>query len=203
MSAPLAKTPLDAIHRAAGARMVSFAGYDMPISYTSIVAEHQACRQRAALFDVSHMGRLRFDGEGSEELLDKLLTRKVSDMPLGAVRYSLICDHKGGVLDDVLVSHLETPSQQRYHLMVVNASNRMKLRTWVEQLLPEFPRVTLSDRTDITAMIAVQGPLAIEVAKRLFRFDPSRLRYYQAAITDQFSKPVLVSKNGLHRRRWV
>ncbi|MCH1495752.1 MAG: glycine cleavage system aminomethyltransferase GcvT [Rubripirellula sp.] len=196
MSAPLAKTPLDAIHRAAGARMVSFAGYDMPISYTSIVAEHQACRQRAALFDVSHMGRLRFDGEGSEELLDKLLTRKVSDMPLGAVRYSLICDHKGGVLDDVLVSHLETPSQQRYHLMVVNASNRMKLRTWVEQLLPEFPRVTLSDRTDITAMIAVQGPLAIEVAKRLFRFDPSRLRYYQAAITDQFSKPVLVSRTG-------
>ena len=196
MSVSLAKTPLDVIHREAGARMVPFAGYEMPISYTSIVAEHQSCRQRAALFDVSHMGRLRFDGEGSEELLDKLLTRKVSDMPLGAVRYSLICNHEGGVLDDVLVSHLETPSQQRYHLMVVNASNRTKILNWVEQLLPEFPRVTLSDRTEITAMIAVQGPLAIETSKRLFRFDPSRLRYYQATITDQYSKPVLVSRTG-------
>lgn len=176
--------------------MVPFAGFDMPLSYTSIVKEHHVCRSKAALFDVSHMGRLRFDGEGSEALLDKLLTRKISDMPIGGVRYSLICNEQGGILDDVLVSHLETPSQQRYHLMVVNASNREKICSWIKQLLPEFPRVTFSDRTEITAMIAVQGPLAIEVSKRLFHFDPSRLKYYNATITDQFSKPVVVSRTG-------
>jgi len=112
MSNDLAKTPLDSVHREAGARMVPFAGYEMPIYYRSIVSEHNACREKAALFDVSHMGRLRFDGVGSEALLDKLLTRKVSDMPVGGVRYGLICNDTGGVLDDVLVSHLETPSQQ-------------------------------------------------------------------------------------------
>lgn len=168
----------------------------MPIFYTSIVAEHRSCRTNAALFDVSHMGRLRFDGEGSEEMLDFLLTRRVSGMPLGSVRYGMMCNESGGVLDDVLVSYLETPSQQRYHLLVVNASNRQKIRSWIEKHLPKFPKVTFSDRTEITAMIAVQGPLAIDVCKKLFRFDPSRLKYYTAAITDQFSKPVVVSRTG-------
>ena len=196
MSNDLAKTPLDSVHREAGARMVPFAGYEMPIYYRSIVSEHNACREKAALFDVSHMGRLRFDGVGSEALLDKLLTRKVSDMPVGGVRYGLICNDTGGVLDDVLVSHLETPSQQRYHLMVVNASNRVKILKWIESLLPEFPKVTFSDRTDITAMIAVQGPLAIETSKRIFHFDISKLKYYQATITNQFSKPVMLSRTG-------
>ena len=196
MSKILSQTPLDRLHREAGARMVPFAGYEMPVSYTSIVSEHQCCRTHAALFDVSHMGRLRFDGEGSEELLDKLLTRKVTGMPLGAVRYSLICNEEGGILDDVLVSHLETPSQQRYHLLVVNASNRAKIKAWVERFLSDFPKVTFSDRTEITAMIAVQGPRAIEVTKRIFRFDPSRLKYYRATITDQFSKPVMISRTG-------
>ena len=76
MNTHLAATPLDAWHRGAGARMVPFAGYEMPIQYSSIVAEHHACRTAAALFDVSHMGRIRFDGEGSEQLLDHLLMAK-------------------------------------------------------------------------------------------------------------------------------
>ena len=196
MSAELATTPLDAWHRQAGAKLVPFAGFEMPIQYSSIVAEHQACRTSAALFDVSHMGRLRFDGEGSEQLLDHLLTRRVSEMPIGAVRYGLICNAEGGVLDDVLVSHLETPSQQRYHLMVVNASNREKILNWLTPHLADFPRVTVSDRTELTAMIAVQGPKAVEICKKLFRFDPSRLKYYRAVITDQFAKPVILSRTG-------
>jgi len=196
MTTELATTPLDAWHRQAGAKLLPFAGYEMPIQYTSIVAEHQACRTSAALFDVSHMGRLRFDGEGSELLLDHLLSRRVSDLPIGGVRYGLICNAEGGVLDDVLVSHLETPSQQRYHLMVVNASNREKILKWLTPHLADFPKVTVSDRTDLTAMIAVQGPRAMEVCKRLFRFDPYRLKYYRAAVTEQFSKPVIVSRTG-------
>ncbi|MEO1617281.1 MAG: glycine cleavage system aminomethyltransferase GcvT [Planctomycetota bacterium] len=192
----LSQTPLDAWHRQAGAKMVPFAGYEMPIQYDSIVNEHVACRTKAALFDVSHMGRLRFEGEGSAELLDHLLTRRVTDMEIGDVRYAMVCNEQGGVLDDVLVSHLKTPSDKSYHLLVVNASNRDKIVKWITQHLEAFPRVTFSDRTELTAMIAVQGPLAIETCKRLFSFDPSRLKYYQATITDQFAKPVIVSRTG-------
>lgn len=176
--------------------MVPFAGYEMPIQYESIVSEHKACRNSSALFDVSHMGRLRFDGDGSEQLLDRLLTRRVTDLPIGGVRYAMVCNDQGGILDDVLVSHLKTPSESRYHLLVVNASNRAKIAEWIKQHLDDFPRVTFSDRTELTAMIAVQGPLAMETCKRLFSFDPTRLKYYQATITDQFSKPAIVSRTG-------
>lgn len=198
-SAPggLAQTPLDAWHRNAGAKMVPFAGYEMPIQYgDGIVAEHQACRTRAALFDVSHMGRLRFDGDGAAEFLDHVLTRRVIDLPVGGVRYAMLCNAEGGVLDDVLVSHVETPSQRRFHLLVVNASNHAKITEWLTPLLADYPTVTMSDRTRLTAMIAVQGPLAMEVCKKLFKFDPTRLKNYQSRITDQFSKPVIISRTG-------
>ena len=196
MTTELAKTPLDAWHRANGGKMVPFAGYEMPVQYESIVSEHQACRRAAALFDVSHMGRLRFDGDGSEQFLDHILTRKVADLPVGGVRYGLICKEDGGILDDVLVSHVETPSQRRFHLMVVNASNRDKIIKWLTPILNDFPTVTMSDRTELTAMIAVQGPAAMEACKRLFSFDPTRLKYYRAVITEQFAKPVIVSRTG-------
>lgn len=196
MSTELATTPLDSWHRNAGAKMVPFAGYEMPIQYSSIVEEHKVCRSSAALFDVSHMGRIRFDGNGSAELLDHLLTRRVTDLPIGGVRYGLMCNAEGGVLDDVLVSHLATPSGQHYHLLVVNASNREKIFKWIEPHVADFPAVTVSDRTELTAMIAVQGPRAIDVCKRLFKFDPSRLKYYRAVITDQFAKPAIVSRTG-------
>jgi aminomethyltransferase len=177
--------------------MVPFAGYDMPIQYGSgIVSEHQTCRTKAALFDVSHMGRLRFDGDEAVEFLDHVLTRRVTDLPVGGVRYSMVCNESGGVLDDVLVSHLETPSERRFHMLVVNASNRAKILQWLTPRLADFPTVTMSDRTELTAMIAVQGPLAMDVCKKLFSFDPTRLKNYQARITDQFAKPVIVSRTG-------
>ncbi|WP_404309953.1 glycine cleavage system aminomethyltransferase GcvT [Neorhodopirellula lusitana] len=202
-SEALAQTPLDSWHREHGGKMVPFAGYEMPIQYGSqrdqpggIVAEHQACRTKAALFDVSHMGRLRFDGDQAAEFLDHVLTRRVSDLPIGGVRYSMVCNAEGGVLDDVLISNVETPSQRQYYLLVVNASNRAKILEWFTPLLADFPSVTMSDRTELTAMIAVQGPMAMDVCKRLFHFDPSRLKNYQARITDQFKKPVIVSRTG-------
>lgn len=195
-STTLQRTPLDQWHREAGAKMVPFAGYEMPIQYESIVSEHNACRNAAALFDVSHMGRLRFDGPGSDALLDRILTRRVTDLPIGGVRYAMVCNQEGGILDDVLVSSLKTPSDREFHLLVVNASNRQKIVDWIKPQLDDFPTVTFSDRTELTAMIAVQGPMAIETCQRLFSFDPGRLKYYQATITDQFSKPVIVSRTG-------
>ncbi len=176
--------------------MVEFAGYEMPIRYQSIVAEHQGCRTAAALFDVSHMGRLRFDGEGAERFLDHLLTRQVSNLPVGRARYALICNPAGGVLDDVLVSHLETPSGERYFLLVVNASNRAKIWDWIGQHRHDFPTVTVSDRTELTAMIAVQGPRAIDVCGRLFDLELDKLKFYRTGVTEQFGKPVIVSRTG-------
>ena len=193
---PLAVTPLHDWHLEAGARMAPFAGFSMPIQYQGIVAEHRVCRSSAALFDVSHMGRLRFDGDGSEAFLDQLLTRRVTDLPIGGVRYSMICNEAGGVLDDVLVSHLQTPSGSRYHLLVVNASNRDKIVRWLTPQLADFPSVTMTDRTELTAMIAIQGPQAIEVTARLFRARVDGLKRYKAVITDQFQKPVIVSRTG-------
>lgn len=195
-SADLRNTPLTQWHIAAGARMAPFAGFQMPIQYAGIVAEHTACRTSAALFDVSHMGRLRFDGDDAAALLDHLLTRRVSRLQTSRVRYSLVCDEQGGVLDDVLVSHLQAPSGSRYHLLVVNASNRDRIVRWIEPQLADFPSVTMSDRTELTAMIAVQGPLAIATTAKLFRSDVDSLKRYRAVVTEHLGKPVIVSRTG-------
>ena len=190
-------TPLTAWHRANGARFAEFAGYDMPIQYTGIVAEHQATRTAAGLFDISHMGRLRFDGPRADQLLDHLLTRRVTDMKIGQVRYSLVCNEEGGILDDVLVSCLESPSSgQNYFLLVVNASNREKIVKWLQPHLADFPDVTMVDVTDQTAMIAVQGPKAVEICKPLFSVPIEQMGYYKSRVTQQMGQATIVSRTG-------
>lgn len=196
MTDPIATTPLTSWHRAAGATMSPFAGFDMPVHYGSIVAEHHACRNAATLFDVSHMGRIRFDGDRSAELLDRLLTRRVSDLAPGGIRYSLMCNDDGHILDDVLVYHIEKPSGGRFHMLVVNASNRHKIIQWLAPKMADYPDVICTDRTELTAMIAVQGPRAMEIAKGLLKHDPNKLGYYQSCVTEQFNKPVIVSRTG-------
>jgi aminomethyltransferase len=196
MSVSLAATPLHDWHKNHGARMAEFAGYEMPIQYTTIIAEHETTRKAAALFDISHMGRLRFDGPRAEELLDRLLTRRVKDMEIGQVRYSLVCNEQGGILDDVLVYCLESPSSRQYFLLVVNASNRPKIVNWITSQMGDFPDVVMSDTTDQTAMIAVQGPLAMAICKPLFPESVQRLGYYRARVTEQMSKACIVSRTG-------
>src|SRR5262245_42031495 len=100
----LKRTPFYEFHVAAGGRMVDFAGWEMPILYRSIVDEHQQTRNSGSMFDVSHMGRLFLSGPDAMRLLDKALTRKISDQVVGQSRYSLVCNPAGGVLDDVIVS---------------------------------------------------------------------------------------------------
>lgn len=192
----LAVTPLEKVHRAAGAQMCPFAGYQMPLHYGSILAEHQACRTAAALFDVSHMGRLRFEGPDAARLLDHLLTRRASDMQPGQVRYSLMCNPEGGVLDDVLVSRIETPSGADYFLLVVNAANHDKIWRWIAPHATEFPSVNVTDRTRLSAMIAVQGPLAISLVEPLVKTGLSKLKRYRSVVTEQFGKPVILSRTG-------
>lgn len=196
MSSQLSSTPLHAWHQAHGARMAEFANYLMPIQYTGIVAEHHATRTAAGVFDISHMGRLRFDGPRADQMLDHVLTRRVLDIQTGQVRYSLVCNEDGGILDDVLVSCLESPSGKNYFLLVVNASNRAKIVQWLRPHLADFPDVEFHDVTDATAMIAVQGPKALEICKPLLPASALSLGYYRAKVTEQMSKPCIVSRTG-------
>src|SRR5437870_1177395 len=126
------RTPLYDWHVAHGARMVDFAGWDMPVQYTGIVEEHQSVRTTAGFFDISHMGRLLFQGPASTEMINRLFTNNVAAMKPGQARYGLICNEAGGILDDVLVYSFPGP----YWLMVVNASNREKILSWIGRHRP-------------------------------------------------------------------
>src|SRR5215467_12511573 len=113
--------------------MVDFAGWSMPVQYSSIVTEHTATRTAAGLFDVSHMGRLKFAGGDAALFLNSLVTRRVADMQAGQVRYALVTNEEGGILDDVLVYHLPQAWDGANYLMVVNASNREKIVEWIRK----------------------------------------------------------------------
>ncbi len=190
------RTALYDWHVSHNGRLAPFAGYEMPIQYQGIVAEHTATRQSVGLFDISHMGRLRFDGPRADQVLDHLLTRRVLDMQPGQVRYSLMCDASGGILDDVLVSCLESPSGKIYFLLVVNASNKEKIVRWMQPHLADFPDVEFNDVTDSTAMIAIQGPRSVELCRKLIPASALNLGYYKAKVTEQMSKPCIVSRTG-------
>ncbi len=192
----LATTPLTPWHLAQGARVAEFAGFNMPIQYSSIVTEHTATRQAAGLFDISHMGRLRFEGPRAHLLLDHLLTRRVSDMLPGMIRYSLMCNEEGGTLDDVLIANLESPSNRQFFLLVVNAGNRAKILKWIAPHLADFPDVVFHDATESTAMIALQGPKSTAIAERLFSPKVTQLKNYHGLVTEQMSKPCIVSRTG-------
>jgi aminomethyltransferase len=163
--APLLQTPLAGWHEAHGGRMVEFAGWRMPVQYASIVDEHVATRTAVGMFDVSHMGRLAVTGPAAHGWLESLLTRRVADMDVGRVRYTLVSstDDGGRILDDALVCREPDAADGSPRLsLVVNASNRERVVAWLRGRLPAAG-VQLVDRTFETAMIAVQGPRAVAV----------------------------------------
>ena len=176
--------------------MVEFAGWSMPVQDGSIVDEHLATRTAAGMFDISHMGRLRFEGPGAAELLDYLLTRRVVGMQAGAIRYALVTNEQGGILDDVLVYHLAPPGQPPFFLLVVNAANRQKIREWLEPHLAEREGVRCDDQTESTAMIAVQGPRALALVQPLVPLPLASLRYYHGAATEVAGRAAVVSRTG-------
>jgi aminomethyltransferase len=188
--AELPKTALYDQHVALGARMVEFAGWMMPVMYSGIVEEHTAVRTHAGIFDIGHMARLSFGGPDALALLDKVCTNSVATMKDGQVRYSLVCNEAGGILDDVLV--YKWPYG---YSMVVNASNRGKIVSWLEQHKAGLD-VQMQDQTLQTAMIAVQGPKAIEMAKGLTDVDPNSLKYYFATATRCMGQQCVLSRTG-------
>lgn len=191
-------TPLHRWHAEHGGRLVPFAGWEMPVQYTSIVGEHQATRNSCGLFDVSHMGRLSVRGPGSRSWLDRMLTRGVADLAPGGVRYTLITDNAGGgvrVLDDALVV---CESEEQFGL-VVNASNRERVVDWLVSQLPA-EGVELEDQTRQTAMIAVQGPAAVATVTSLCSTEDAHrilsLKNYRSCRASVAGHVAAVSRTG-------
>jgi aminomethyltransferase len=193
MTSTLAQTPLYDWHASHGGRMVDFAGWSMPVVYGSIVAEHNATRTAVGLFDVSHMGRLRFQGPDCESFLDSIVTRRIAGTKPGQVRYALVTDDAGGVLDDVLVYHLRDGGAS-YYQMVVNAGNRQKIVDWLDA--HRDAGTEIHDTTADTAMIAVQGPRALQIVRPLAALDPAALAYYHGAECEIAGSSGIISRTG-------
>jgi aminomethyltransferase len=166
------KTSLHAWHQSHGARLVEFGGWLMPVQYSSIVEEHHAVRQRVGLFDISHMGRLTFDGPDALAWLEHVTTNRVANLAVNQIQYSLMANGGGGLIDDVLVSRIEYG-----YILVCNASNRANVLAELERHR-ESRDARLVDRTLDTAMIAVQGPRALETLQPLFNAPLDKLKYY-------------------------
>src|SRR5205807_5009497 len=156
----LQRSPLDERHRALGAKMGAFAGWDMPISYAGTVAEHTAVRERAGLFDVSHLGKVLVSGAGAEPFVDTQLTNRMADLAVGRARYSLICNEDGGILDDLIVYTIGEDEM----LVVPNAANRDLV---FERLAGAAP-ASLDVRILEWTTLAVQGPRSRDVVESLY-----------------------------------
>jgi len=186
----LRRTPLYERHRALGARLVPFAGFEMPIQYTSILAEHRAVRERAGLFDVSHMGQIHLRGPGAAASVAKLLTRDVSDLRAGQVRYGLLCRETGGVVDDVTAYRTGDDA----FFLCVNAANVEKDYRWVVRHAE--PGAEVRDRSDETGLLALQGPASADVLAPLAAPDPRALRRFRFAEGRVAGCAALVSRTG-------
>lgn len=191
----LLQTPLYRWHVDNGGRMVDFAGWSMPVQYGGIMDEHHQTRNSVGLFDVSHMGRLYFSGEGVDQFLDRLTTRRIAGVDCGRIRYSLMTNEQGGILDDVLVYHLPDAEGDPFHMMVVNASNRAKIVQWIEQNL-DGTGIEMKDRTVQTAMIAVQGPQANALVAGLANTNPDDMAYYTGTTAQMGEASVVLSRTG-------
>ncbi|MFN4243519.1 MAG: glycine cleavage system aminomethyltransferase GcvT [Tepidisphaerales bacterium] len=189
---PLLRTPFYDFHVEAGAKFVEFAGWEMPILYKSIAEEHHQCRNSGAIFDVSHMGRLQISGRDALGLLDKALTRKLSDMKVGQSRYSLICNERGGVIDDVIVSR-----DVKQWLMVCNASNRDAVHRHFIAVRRQFDfDCDLVDQTMSTAMVAIQGPKVIDRVAGVLPVDVKNLKRYHFESANLLLFKVYVFRSG-------
>lgn len=184
------RTALYSWHVDQQARMVPFAGWDMPVQYSGILAEHKAVRTTGGVFDVSHMARIRIGGPDALALLEYLFTNRVGTMKPDQVRYGFLCDESGGTWDDILVYRWASG-----YSVVANASNHEVVLDWLRQHAVGRD-VEIRDQTTDTAMIAVQGPNAIGWAQGLFDVDVSSLRYYFATTTQYGRTPCVVSRTG-------
>lgn len=185
------KTPLYDSHIAAGGKMVPFAGYLLPVQYRGVIDEHLAVRRQAGLFDVSHMGEIVISGPSALANINNLFTNDFTNLAVGRVRYSPMCNERGGIVDDFIVYRM---AEDRY-LVVVNASNRHKDAAFMRERL--FGDVTLEDISDDIAQIALQGPKSREILARVMDEERIPAKYY--SFTDKLDVAgvnCLVSQTG-------
>lgn len=185
--------PLDAWHRAKGARMVPFAGYQMPIQYEGILAEHEWTRTHAGLFDVSHMGQLMVTGEGAAEALEALLPADVTSLKPGRVRYSLLLAEDGGILDDLMVTNLTEAGGDPAFYLVVNGATKWDDIGHLREFLPdEIGLNHLDDR----ALLALQGPEAAMALERILPGISQGLGFMESRPWQMGKTELIVSRTG-------
>src|SRR5262249_43073256 len=184
------KTPLNAAHRAAGAKMVPFGGWDMPVEYAGLIGEHLAVRKAAGLFDVSHMGEFEVEGPGALAFLQRVTSNDVAKLVDGQVQYSALPMPNGAPVDDVTIFRR---AADRY-LLVVNAANIGDDFRWRQERSP--PGSALRQASDGYALVALQGPRAQEILQPLTPLDLAALKYYHFAETQADGHPVTISRTG-------
>jgi aminomethyltransferase len=171
----LKRTPFYDFHVSMGAKLVDFAGWEMPIMYRGIVDEHEQTRNSGSIFDVSHMGRLQFSGKDATAFLNRIVTRNITEQKIGQSRYSLVCNDAGGVMDDIIVSR-----DEKNWIMVCNASNRDKLVKHFNEVQRQSGMdLNIDDQTERTGMVALQGPRVIERIADILPVDVRAMKRYQ------------------------
>jgi len=185
-------TPLYSIYEKYGAKIVDFHGWALPVQFAGIIREHLAVREKAGIFDVSHMGEFLVAGPDAAAFLDYVLTNSIADLMPGSVRYSPMCLETGGTIDDLLVYRL---SADRFWL-VVNASNIQRDLAWIRQCGSVY-QAEITDLSGRTAQIAVQGPKAAAIITKLAGDAPATLKYYQFLPEVKFGRiTALLSRTG-------
>lgn len=191
MAKELKRTPLFEEHRRLDGKLVPFAGYEMPVQYPSgILAEHQAVRERAGVFDVSHMGELEVRGGDALGFVQYVTTNDASRLEVGQAQYSAFCGHDGAMLDDCIVYRFED-----HYMLVVNASNVDKDRDWISQHTGRFDTQVI-DRSEETGLIALQGPRSQAILARLSDADLENIRYYHFIEGTVADVPAVISRTG-------
>ncbi|MCC7126012.1 MAG: glycine cleavage system aminomethyltransferase GcvT [Acidobacteria bacterium] len=190
---PLRKTPLHAAHVALGARMVPFGGWDMPVEYSGITAEHMAVRTAAGLFDVSHMGEVEIAGPGALDAVQHITSNDASRLEVGQIHYSALTTPEGTFVDDLLVYRLG-PS---HYLLVINAGNIDKDVAWITERAQEaVPGVAVVNSSDRYALIALQGPRSEAILQTLTAIDLPSIKYYWFAHGEVAGLRATVSRTG-------
>jgi len=186
----LKKTPLNSVHHAMGGRMVPFAGWEMPVQYSSILAEHQAVRSKAGLFDVSHMGEIEVKGNAAEKFLESLTCNRVQEMQDGQVQYNAVLNEGGGIVDDITVYRISAEN----FFVVSNASNYERV---VDHFVKyRIPEVEIKNISDSVHQIAIQGPTAEEILTAYLGVSLSEIGYYRFKDIKHGAWDLRISRTG-------
>jgi len=184
--------PLHKVHEELGAKFIQFGQWEVPVSFTSIVNEHKSVRTKAGIFDISHMGELRVNGAQADAFVDFIATNETTKISNGQTLYTCVCNDKGGILDDIILYKLGTNSW----LIIVNASNIEKIYNWFKGKLSAFEGASVQNLSNERGILAVQGPLAVEIGSKLFKESLTQLRHRSFTQVAYGGKQIVLSRTG-------